>query len=353
MRPSESGPVPVARQWVVLHRVGTDRAAPLDSIRSGADGRFRFRYTLSGDPQALYFVSARYDGIAYFSPPLRADTVRGEDADIIVYATTTDTSELRTQGRHFVVSSPRNGRREIAEIFEIENSGTQTIVAADTVRPLWSIGLPAQAESASVAPGDVTRAAVSFRGGRAEVYAPISPGMRQLVLTYLLPDDLTSVSIPVERTAGVLEVLLEEPRASVDGAGLQEVAPGNIEGREFHRYLAQDVAASAVFRVSMPAIASPNRGPMYALAALFGFAMLASLVVWFLRNRKPRAEGREPRAEGREAVSTSARLIAELATLDERFERTGSDVDRGAYERERARLKGMIAHALAEEEGQG
>jgi hypothetical protein len=358
MRPGEASPVPVARQWVVLHRVGTDRAAPLDSVQSGADGRFRFRYTRTGDPQALYFVSARYDDIAYFSPPLRADTVRGDDADIVVYATTTDTSFLKTQGRHFVVSTPRAGRREIAEVFEIENSGTQTVVAADSVRPLWSIGLPAQAESASVAPGDVTAAAVSFRGGRAELFAPISPGMRQLVLTYVLRDDISPIPVPVERQAGVLEVLLEEPRANVEGAGLQEVAPGNIEGKQFHRYLAQDAAPNAVFRVTLPAVASPNRGAMYTVAALFALAMVGALIVWFVRSREPRAESREPRAgsrapraESRAPVSTSQRLLAELATLDARFEESGSDADRPAYERERARLKSLIAHTLAEEEG--
>ena len=359
MRPGETGPVPVARQWVVLHRVGTDSAAPMDSMQSDASGRYRFRYARFGDPQALYFVSARYDGISYFSPPLRADTVRGEDADIIVYATTPDTSFLRMQGRHFVVSSPRNGRREIAEVFELENAGTQTIVAADSVRPLWSVNLPAAAESASVAQGDVTAAAVTFRRGRAEVYAPISPGVRQLVLTYVLRDDVSPVAVAVERPTGVLEVLLEEPRATVDGAGLREVAPGNIEGRQFHRYLAQDVTPPAVFRVTMPAMSSPDRGAMYTVAALVAFAMLGSLLVWFVRNRKPRAAvgeprpaSREPGAENRGAVSTSQRLLAELATLDARFE-SGNMTDRAAYDRERARLKSLIAHALAEEEGQG
>ena len=362
MRPGETEPVPVARQWVVLHRVGTDSAAPMDSLQSDAAGRYRFRYTRFGDPQALYFVSARYDGIAYFSPPLRADTVRGEDADIIVYSATPDTSFLRTQGRHFVVSSPRNGRREIAEVFELENAGIQTVVAADSTRPLWSVNLPAAAESAAVAPGDVTAGAVTFRRGRAELYAPVSPGVRQLVLTYVLRDDVTPVAVAVERPTGVLEVLLEEPRATVEGAGLQEVAPGNIEGRQFHRYLAQDVAPAAVFRVTVPEMVNPNRSAMYAVAALLALAMVGSLIVWFVRNRKPRPRlsasaqvetQAEAEAVSRGSASTSQRLIAELATLDARFEASGAGADRAAYERERARLKTLIGHTLAEEEGQG
>src|SRR5687767_3881562 len=82
LRAAATAPVPVTGQWVVLHRVGSDHSAPLDSVRTDRAGRYRIRYTLTGDPDALYFVSSRYSGIAYFSPPLRTPTVRGGDADV-------------------------------------------------------------------------------------------------------------------------------------------------------------------------------------------------------------------------------------------------------------------------------
>src|SRR5437660_6390556 len=63
----EGRPVPVAGQWVVLHRVGSDRAGPLDSVKSDPNGHFRIRYSPSGADDALYFVSSRYRNIAYFS----------------------------------------------------------------------------------------------------------------------------------------------------------------------------------------------------------------------------------------------------------------------------------------------
>jgi hypothetical protein len=349
MRATESGrPVPVAGQWIVLHRVGTDRAAPLDSMRSGRDGRFSFRYSMTGDPQALYFVSARYDGIAYFSPPLRADTVRGEDADIIVYATTTDTSALRMQGRHLVISAARAVDREIAEVFELENTATRTIVARDSTTPLWSIGLPEGAQNPGVAPGDVTAAAVVFRGGRAELYAPISPGVRQLVLSYRMPLTSTSLAIPVERDAAVLEVLLEEPRATVEGAGLREVAPAAIEDREFHRFLAQEATASSVVRITLPAPVSRNNAALWILGAAVAIVMIAALVVWMLRRRRPMPARAIAAGSG---AAELERLIAELATLDARFEREGSpDAEaRASYQRHRAELKARIASALAAE----
>jgi hypothetical protein len=347
MRPSAQGrPVPVAGQWVVLHRVGSDRAGPLDSARSNADGRFRIRYAPFGIDDALYFVSARYGGIAYFSPPLRADTVRGDDADVMVYDTTPDTSTLRVQGRHFVLSAPRGKRREVAEVFEIENEGTHTVVSRDSVTPVWTTHLPAAAESASVGPGDIGAGAVVFRKGSAEIFAPISPGVRQLVLTYLLPADAFPLSLPLERPVSVFEVLLPESRAKVEGARLTEVAPANIDGRPFRRFLAQDVPRTAVVRVDAPQpAAGQNRGAMRVLAIVVALVMISGLAWVWLKRR-----GEQPYVV-RRTSSRADPLIAELATLDARFERGGApDVDaRGAYDRERAELKARIERALAEE----
>lgn len=341
-RPSaEAGgrPVPVARQWVVLHRVGSDHAAPLDSMRTDRSGRYRFRYSPSGDPDALYFVSARYGGIAYFSPPLRGATVRGGDADVIVYDTSTDTTTLRVQGRHLVVSAPRGAHREIAEIFELENQGTRTAIASDSVTPVWVAPLPSQAESASVAPGDLSAGAVVIRNKRAEVYAPIAPGVRQLVVTYLLPAKAFPWSVPLRRQVSVLEVLLEEPRASVEGARLAEVTAASIDGRMFRRFLAQDVPASAVMKVNAPPPIEQDRSAIRVLGIVTALAMLAAIGVWAARRR------RTPTVQ-RATLGASDALIAELARLDARFEKEHATAEaQAAYEQQRAELKARIANA--------
>jgi hypothetical protein len=342
-RPTEGGaPAPIRGQWVVLHRVGSDRAAPLDSVQSGADGTFRFRYRPSGASDALYFVSATYRGIAYFSPPLRSATVSGGDADIIVYETTTDTSKLRVQGRHFVLSAARGTQREILEVFEIENEGVRTVIARDSIAPIWSVALPAAARGVTVTQGDIGAGAVSIRPERADVFAPMSPGVRQLVLTYRVSADAFPLSRPLGRPTTVLEVLLEEPRASVDGAHLTEVANATIESRIFRRFLSQDAPASAVFRVSAPAPVARNESAMRVLAIVLALGMLGAFVVWVLRERD-----RQP-ANAARPVSEADRLIAQLASLDASFERhatVGAEV-RHMYEQERAQLKARIARAL-------
>jgi hypothetical protein len=79
---------PVANQWVILHRVGHDRAGPLDSVRTTAAGAFSFQYRVTGDSDAVYFVSTSYGGVAYYTPPLRGPVVRGDDAALVVFDTT-------------------------------------------------------------------------------------------------------------------------------------------------------------------------------------------------------------------------------------------------------------------------
>ena len=348
MRPSDAkgaAPTPVTGQWVVLHRVGSDHAGPVDSTRSGPDGRFRFRYRPYGAADALYFISSKYQGIAYFSPPLHADSVRGGDADVIVYETTTDTASLRLQGRHFVLSVPRGARRNVAEVFELDNDGTHTVVPRDSTTPTWTTPLPVEAESTTVAPGDIAAGAVIFRRGRLELYAPISPGVRQLAILYALPVKAFPVSQPVGHHVSILEVLLEEPRAIVEGARLREMPAVSIDGRTFRRFLAQDVPANAVIRVTPPRSTEESRGTMRILALLIAVAMFgAAGAWWFVRRRGA------PAIASRAAPSDVESLIGELASLDARFERQSAAAGaRAEYEARRTELKSRIASALARE----
>ncbi|HEV7837886.1 MAG TPA: hypothetical protein VGO75_07455, partial [Gemmatimonadaceae bacterium] len=44
VRPGSRELDPISGAWVVLHRVGPDRAGPLDSVQSDARGRYSFNY---------------------------------------------------------------------------------------------------------------------------------------------------------------------------------------------------------------------------------------------------------------------------------------------------------------------
>src|SRR5204863_3886732 len=100
MHGEAKGPHPIPGVRVVLHRVGPDRAGPLDSMLTDTRGRYHFTYSESGSPDAIYFVSASFDGIAYFTVPLHEADTHGDDALITVFDTTSGPVPIHILGHH-------------------------------------------------------------------------------------------------------------------------------------------------------------------------------------------------------------------------------------------------------------
>ncbi|MFN2400765.1 MAG: carboxypeptidase-like regulatory domain-containing protein [Gemmatimonadaceae bacterium] len=281
---------PVKGVWVVLHRVGTDAAAPLDSVITDHAGRYSFRYRPSGDTTAVYFVSAQYAGLAYFSAPLREVRVTGEAAELTVFDTTSASIPLHVRGRHLVIAAPRvDGTREIVEVFELSNDTSVTLVSHDGVTPTFSSMLPPGASGVDMGQGDVAADAVRVVNGRLLAVAPIAPGIKQFSFSYQLSPPSFPLSVLLDREVAVLEVLAEEPGASAEGARLTEVNPVSVEGRTFRRYLAQSAPVNSVIRISVPSVGGARRSnALYIsmVAIAIGIAMLIALAASFTRWRR-------------------------------------------------------------------
>jgi len=348
LRPGKRDLLPVGGVWVTIHRVGSDTAGPIDSMRVGADGRYRFRYTRTGPTDAVYFVSASYDGIAYFSRPLTTTSVSGDDAAIVVFDTTSVPFPLSIKGRHIIIASPNvDGTRQVVEAYEIANDSDHTLVSPDDAHPSFTARLPAGATSFQVGESDISPAAVSAAGGRVIVTAPFAPGLKQLSFSYRVPQSSFPLRMPVPQAATVLEVLLEEPKATANGSSLKAVAPVAIEGRPFLRFLGADAKAGSSVEVTVPVVQAPASERLYreiaiALAAL----MVAGFVAWLARSRARRARG-APAAPAREPDATET-LARAIATLDAEFERAPSPdaVARAAYEERRRALKRELTSVL-------
>jgi hypothetical protein len=274
--------IPVPRVMVTLHRVGSDTAGPLDSMRADDRGRYQFRFTRSGERGAIYFVSASYGGIAYFTPPLAHSTVEGDEAEIAVFDTTSGPVPISSRGHHVVVSAvDANGMRSVTEVYELANDSSVTRVAPATGGgEVWSAVLPQQARSFQVSQGDIPAQAVKFEGGKARVFAPIAPGLKQLAFTYSIPAKAFPLSIPIVRDTQILEVLIEDEKGTVTGAKLAEKAPVSFEQRSFRRFLADDVPASSVSLIDLPASGGTRDiDPRYmvALTGVIGAAMILAL----------------------------------------------------------------------------
>lgn len=349
MRGTHEGPVPVANQWVVVHRVGPERSGPLDSVRTSAAGAYALRYKTSGDSAALYFVSTSYGGVAYFTSPLRTPLVNGDDATLIVFDTTSAPVPIHNAGRHFIVGVAQpNGNRPVGEVYDLQNDTTVTAVAKDSLSPVWTTHIPDKAVGFTLnARGDLAAGSILHVGTSVGVLVPISPGIRQIAFTYELPPSAFPLKFPLEKSTGVLEVMVQDPGARVTGAKFRETPAASVDGRTFRRFLAEDIPGDAVIGIEVPRVIGAEREKVYiGVATTLLAAMAAALVLTarrsFSRTRAVARPAAEPRSEG---------VLREIARLDAEFERNRSptDLQRADYEARRADLKAQLTGMLASE----
>jgi len=339
---------PLAGAWVVLHRVGTDRAAPLDSMRTDAAGAYAFRYRTSGDAQALYFASSTYGGIAYFTSPLRTPVVRGADAELVAFDTTSAPVTIRVRARHVVFSAPDSTRtRTVVEVFELSNDSSVTRVARGDSGAVWETTLLDGARDARIGQADVSPDAVRFADGRARLFAPFAPGLKQLSFSYTVPADDRDFRLLVSSPADVMEVLVEDPLGRAEGGGVVAAGPTTVNGRTFARFLGQDVTANTVVRVSAPSrgTASDNQVRVLVIIAALAAALLVGLARAMLR--------RPPGATAPARAVDVDGLRAQLAALDESYANLGNPTadERADHWQRRAHLTQQLTNALAREQG--
>jgi hypothetical protein len=322
-------------------------------MRTNARGEYNFRYARADEDSALYLVSSVRGGVAYFSPPIRAGSIRGQAAEVMVFDTSSARLPLHIQGRHLVVATGREGSRThgMLEVYELSNDTTLTAVAPPGGRPVWSAIVPEGAEQFRVGEGDVSEGGLVLRDGRVELLAPIAPGLKQISFRYELPRSAFPLRVPITEDVGVLEVVADDPGARVTGAGLREVRAMTSEGRTFKRFLAQDVHKNAVVRLELGSQGAITRGATIALlGALFAAAAAGALTLALRRSRARPAIGESPVAT---PIPESEVLIRAIAELDARFEMPSAEAAgengqaRAAYEAERQALKERLRAALA------
>lgn len=282
--------VPLPGSVVTLHRVGSDTAGAIDSVKSDAKGRYSFSFRPFGAERAVYFAAVLFGGIAYFTSPLGAEATNGEQAEIVVFDTASTGIDISVRGRHLAISSPSTtGNRAVVDVFELGNDSMRTLVqgreSSGQMRATWRMQLPDGALNAAVMrdAGDIAAAAVTVTNGEAAVFAPFAPGMKQLALRYEIPAAHDSLTIPLVESTGVLEVLLEESDARASGGGLAAQGPVTVDGRSLHRFLAQDVASTAVLTIALPQARGEPANRTW-LIALLGAVIAAVLVLILLRR---------------------------------------------------------------------
>jgi hypothetical protein len=339
VRPGLTDTTAVAGVRVVLHRVGTDRQGPVDSAASAGGGLFRFRF--SPDSGAVYLLSARYQGIEYFSPPLQLRPETPDTGLTVLVHDTSSTAPIGLAARHLIIPRPEDGGgREVLDLIVLRNEGPLARVARDSLAETWAVPLPPGSEGLEVGESDVSSEAVSRRGDSLYLAAPIGPGEKQVSVQYHLPGAMRVIAVPVGSAGGTVNVLVEDAGARVSGPGLAPADSQIVLGRSFGRWTGE-VPAGGLIRIQLPA---PGGGPPWLLAALVGgLALALGVAALRLRRRAPAAANRPP-APSREE------LLHRVAALDARYHGREGEVptaEWSAYLEERARLKRELEATLA------
>jgi hypothetical protein len=289
---------PLARAWVVLHEVALGgRGGAIDSARTDARGA----YTLAiarPDTDAIYVVSSWYQGIAYFSEPVRpVGRPAVSVAPLTVYDTSATGAAVRVARRLVTIARPQqDGTREVLEMLELENPGIATRIARDSTRPVWAGAIPAGGIQFRVGQGDVSPQAVARTGDTIAVFAPIPPGdPKQLTYGYVLPADARRVAIPIDQPVEEVDLLLEDTTATVAAPGLEALGVDAIERRRFARYRVRAPAPPAQVVVTLPGGPFQVQQLVPIVVGLLALALIVGFVV-ALRKRQPSAVSHQPSA---------------------------------------------------------
>ena len=149
--------------------------------------------------------------------------MEGGDADLLVYDTTSAAVPISVRGRHVIVTAPDTGKgRIVIEVYELSNDTSVTRIAGTPEKATFATTLPEGAFDPVATDGDVPAEAVKFENGRALVFAPIAPGVKQLSFHYRVPLNKAPIAIPLLAPAAVLEVLVEDTQGDASGAKPEE-----------------------------------------------------------------------------------------------------------------------------------
>ena len=279
----------------MLHAVTQQGGAPIDSTRADARGRFRFRI-IGADTTAMYLASTEWHGIGYFSVPVRfAGRLTDTLPAITVYDTTSAGPRPRLVRR--LVSLARLGESgdrswDVLDVSQIQNTGSATLVAPDSLHPTWGLALPRQAIQLQAGESDVSPAAVQRRGDSLIVLGAVAPGgPRQVGVVYRLPADISTFDLPVDQAMDEFELMVEGERVGARAPGLEALGVEDVEGRRFARFRSGPLDAVTVVTIVLPGAPLGAQQFVPVIVGIVALALAGGLWVAFRRPRTVASTG--------------------------------------------------------------
>lgn len=211
---------PQSGATVTLYKLGQAGMESVESVKSGAQGKFHIDQT----PQGPHLIQTAFDGVTYnhMLPPGSSSTGLALD----VYNSSKQPGAARIS-RHFLIFQPSGAQMSVSEGFIFNNSGSTTYNDPDggTLKFYLPAAAKGIAQVKATAPQGMPIDRAADKTGQKDIYKvdfPIKPGETSIQVSYLVP--YNSGAVFEGRTVGKTEepTLLVAPNGvTLKGEGVQ------------------------------------------------------------------------------------------------------------------------------------
>ena len=245
---------PQSGATVTLYKLGQAGMESVESVKSGAGGKFHADLT----PQGPHLIQTAFDGVTYnhMLPPGSATS----DLSLDVYNSSKQPGDARIS-RHFLIFQPSGAQMSVNEGFIFTNSGTTTYNDPEggTLKFFLPTAAKGFAQVKCTAPQGMPIDRAPDKTNQKDVYKidfPVKPGETSIQVTYLVP--YSSGAVFEGKTVGknTEPTLLVVPNGiTMKGEGVQS------RGQEPNSQASIYSVTAATYKVeiagSMPAAAAP------------------------------------------------------------------------------------------------
>jgi hypothetical protein len=306
----EGKPIPGLEAIIGHARQGESKVSELKA-KTNQTGEARFS-GLDAKPTSGYLAEVVKDGARYTGKPFKLSENLGSRVVIEVRPVTKDLSALSIdQGSH-IIAEVTDDALQVMEIWRLHNGGTTAI----DVGP-GGLHLPLPDKAVSPSAGPQAPAGFTATGHEAVWKGPIPPGDLQLQVGFVLPYEGGTFELKQRTPIAWSEVALVTEKIdgmSVDAPGLQ-IEDRELQGRKLVLARGPGVSAGGEVRIAFHGL--PHSDATYRLLSV---GMALGILLCFGVYA---AGGRGAHASRRALEATREGLIAELAGLEDKLEKSG------------------------------
>jgi hypothetical protein len=345
--------IAMAGQEVVLVKYVDDQEVEGARPHTVTDARGRFVFEgLETGGRFAYYPLAALGGIEFSGELVKPTSVATrQQSDVIIFEPTSSDSAISTAMHHLIIE-PGTGALAVREIFLFANRGNHTYVgnapAPSGKKIVLAMETPVNATQLQFG-GELMSCCAQVNGNQVFDTMELKPGMRQVVLSYLLPYQEKEASLikTIAQPTAAFDVFVPAPlhlgRFKVlRSAGESELAqskepePFQIRDKNYSRHQAANLARGSVLELTITNLPAAPRDYRWLAPVILLLLIAAGYAMNRWRKSRTIAERRI--------------LIEQILQLDKNFE--FGKIDEAAYQSQCLKLVQKVL-ALEEEDANG